>query len=540
MSAPRFQRRERVGAIQKSIFTRYLGITMGIVVLSFIMLGTVMMAFFAQYWRGEKKDLLLKNANSIADVSSVFLTKSGEDSYQLETNVLKGFIATFSTSIDADIFITDLEGNILLGNYANSKLTDPQTVPKQTVAAAAQSGYEGRGTFGGLYQSPSYIIGVPMYTSEGQCVGTVFAATSAASVNAFEGEALQMFLVAAVAALAITFCVVGVFAFRLVKPLRQMSAAARSFGSGDFSVRVPVTSSDELGQLAVSFNNMANSLSNSEGTRRSFIANVSHELKTPMTTIAGFIDGILDGTIPKEQEDKYLHIVSDEVKRLSRLVKSMLDLSRIDSGEMQLHPTNFDITNTIVTTLLTFEQKIDEKGIEIRGLEEARPQMVLGDQDLLHQVVYNLIENAVKFTNDGGAISVQVSDSIDRTTVVIENTGPGIAPEDLPMIFERFYKTDKSRSRDKNGMGLGLYIVRTILKLHGGDIAVSSAVGQFCRFEFYIPKPQEAPKLKDTGSFKLKDASYRSKAKEKKATKAEKQEREEPERSKEDDGRPEE
>ena len=360
MSAPRFQRRERVGAIQKSIFTRYLGITMGIVVLSFIMLGTVMMAFFAQYWRGEKKDLLLKNANSIADVSSVFLTKSGEDSYQLETNVLKGFIATFSTSIDADIFITDLEGNILLGNYANSKLTDPQTVPKQTVAAAAQSGYEGRGTFGGLYQSPSYIIGVPMYTSEGQCVGTVFAATSAASVNAFEGEALQMFLVAAVAALAITFCVVGVFAFRLVKPLRQMSAAARSFGSGDFSVRVPVTSSDELGQLAVSFNNMANSLSNSEGTRRSFIANVSHELKTPMTTIAGFIDGILDGTIPKEQEDKYLHIVSDEVKRLSRLVKSMLDLSRIDSGEMQLHPTNFDITNTIVTTLLTFEQKIVE------------------------------------------------------------------------------------------------------------------------------------------------------------------------------------
>lgn len=539
MSAPRFQRRERVGAIQKSIFTRYLGITMGIVVLSFIMLGTVMMAFFAQYWRGEKKDLLLKNANSIADVSSVFLTKSGEDSYQLETNVLKGFIATFSTSIDADIFITDLEGNILLGNYANSKLTDPQTVPKQTVAAAAQSGYEGRGTFGGLYQSPSYIIGVPMYTSEGQCVGTVFAATSAASVNAFEGEALQMFLVAAVAALAITFCVVGVFAFRLVKPLRQMSAAARSFGSGDFSVRVPVTSSDELGQLAVSFNNMANSLSNSEGTRRSFIANVSHELKTPMTTIAGFIDGILDGTIPKEQESKYLHIVSDEVKRLSRLVKSMLDLSRIDSGEMKLHPSRFDIANTVVTTLLTFEQKIDEKQIEIRGLEEAAPQEVWGDQDLLHQVVYNLIENAVKFTNEGGYIAVQVSDSIDRTTVVIENSGPGIAPEDLPMIFERFYKTDKSRSRDKNGMGLGLYLVRTILKFHGGDIAVSSAVGQFCRFEFYIPKPQEAPKLKDTGSFKLKESAPRGKGKEK-GKKEARQEQREPERSKEDDGRPEE
>ena len=501
-------------AVQKSIFTRYLAITMGIVVLSFIMLGTVMMAFFSQYWKNEKRDLLTQNAASIAEMSNAFLSKTSEDTYQLQTTVLKTFIDAFSTSIDADIFITDLEGNILLGNYPNSKLSQPQSVPQQTVSLAAQGMYEGRNTFGGLYRSPSFIIGVPMYAGENKdmCVGAVFAATSVSTVSAFQGEALQMFLVAAAAALGITFIVVGAFAYRLVQPLRQMSAAARTFGGGDFSVRVPVTSADELGQLALSFNNMANSLSNSEGTRRSFIANVSHELKTPMTTIAGFIDGILDGTIPKEQEDKYLHIVSDEVKRLSRLVKSMLDLSRIDSGEMQLHPTNFDITNTIVTTLLTFEQKIDEKGIEIRGLEEARPQMVLGDQDLLHQVVYNLIEN----------------------------TGPGIAPEDLPMIFERFYKTDKSRSRDKNGMGLGLYIVRTILKLHGGDIAVSSAVGQFCRFEFYIPKPQEAPKLKDTGSFKLKDASYRSKAKEKKATKAEKQEREEPERSKEDDGRPEE
>ena len=524
--------------VQKSLFTRYLSITMVIVVLSFILLGMVMMLFFGQYWRTEKKELLTKNAKSIAGMSSVFLTRTNEETYQLQTSVLKGFIDTFSTSIDADIFITDLEGNILLGNYPNSKVESPKAVPKQTVALATQGMYEGRNTFDGLYATPSYIIGVPLYTGDGeQCVGVVFAATSAATVSAFQGEAMQMFLVAAAAALGVTFVVVGAFAYRLVQPLRQMSAAARSFGGGDFSVRVPVTSADELGQLALSFNNMANSLSNSEGTRRSFIANVSHELKTPMTTIAGFIDGILDGTIPKEQEDKYLHIVSDEVKRLSRLVKSMLDLSRIDSGEMKLRPTQFNITQVLVNTLLTFEQQIDEKNIEIRGLEDSSPQMVWGDQDLLHQVVYNLIENAVKFTNPGGYISTTVTDGIDRTTVVIENSGPGVAPEDLPMIFERFYKTDKSRSRDKNGMGLGLYIVRTILKLHGGDITVSSAVGQFCRFEFTLPKPQEAPKLKDTGSFKLKDTGSIKLKKEKKDSRQEKQE---PERSVEDDGRPEE
>ena len=200
-----------------------------------------------------------------------------------------------------------------------------------------------------------------------------------------------------------------------------------------------------------------------------------------------------------------MQVVSSEVKRLSRLVKSMLDLSRIDSGEMKIHPAEFDISNTIVNTLLTFEQRIDAKQLEIRGLEELGPQMVYGDQDLLHQVVYNLIENAVKFTNAGGAISFLVTDGIDRTTVVIENTGPGIAQEDLPMVFDRFYKGDKSRSRDKNGMGLGLYLVRTILKLHGGDIGVSSIPGQYARFEFYLPKPQAAPKLKEPAAPKAKE-----------------------------------
>lgn len=506
--------------MQKSIFKRYLGITMVIVVLSFVVLGSVTMIFFGHYWRGEKRELLTKNAGSIAEVASRFLSEQSPDSYTLETEVLKSFLVTFSRSADADIFITDLKGRILLGNYANSRLEAPEKVLDQAVAQAAAGRYEGIGNLGGMYLSNFYIIGVPMNTEAGACVGAVFAATSSTTVNAVQGEALQIFLLAAVMTLAATFCAVGVFAFRLVKPLRQMSAAAYSFGAGDFSVRVPVTSDDELGQLARSFNNMANSLASSEGMRRSFIANVSHELKTPMTTIAGFIDGILDGTIPSAEQSKYLRIVSNEVKRLSRLVKSMLDLSRIDSGEMKIHPQNFDLTGTIFTTLLTFEQSIEEKHLEIQGLEEAGCQMIYGDQDLLHQVVYNLIENAVKFTNQGGSIRFQISDGIDRTSVVIENTGPGISSEELPMIFDRFYKTDKSRSRDKNGMGLGLYIVRTIIKLHGGDICARSVPNEYCRFEFYIPKPQEAPKLKEN-SPRLKEGRGKEKPKEQKQNEGE-------------------
>lgn len=479
--------------VQKSIFKRYLAMTMAIVVISFVMLGTVMMLFFARYWRSEKKDLLTQNASAISGIAGNFLQRDEA----LPAGVMQGFLQSFSGSIDADIYITDLEGNILLGDYSNSHLSAPATVPTAAVAAAAAGRYEGVNNFD-LYNDRYYIIGVPLKDgASGACVGAVFAATSAATVQEYQWELFKIFLTASAAALAMTFCLSSLFAYRTVKPLRQMSAAARSFGAGDFSVRVPVTSTDELGQLAASFNNMANSLSISEGTRRSFIANVSHELKTPMTTIAGFIDGILDGTISPQEQQKYLQVVSSEIKRLSRLVRSMLDLSRIDNGEMKLNPVDFDITNTIVTTLLTFEQRIDEKQIEIKGLEEAAAQTVHGDQDLLHQVVYNLVENAVKFTQPEGYISVQVADGIDRTTIAIENSGDGIAAEELPLIFDRFYKTDKSRSRDKNGMGLGLYLVKTILKLHGGDISVTSAVGSYCRFEFYVPKPQPVPKLKE-------------------------------------------
>lgn len=497
--------------MQKSIFRRYLTITMAIILLSFTMLGSMMMLFFSNYWRSEKKDLLTKNASSVSNMATRFLTEeSGQ--YLLQTDVLKTVIATFSNSIDADIFITDLEGNIKVGIYSNSKQAGRQTVLQGAVDQAVKGLYEGRGDFGGMYERDFYVIGVPVLASGSMhSVGVVFAATSAGGVSAYLGEALNIFLLAAAGALAVTFCVVGAFAYRLVKPLRQMAAAARSFGTGDFSVRVPVTSADELGQLAMSFNHMANSLTNSEGMRRSFIANVSHELKTPMTTIAGFIDGILDGTIPPAEQRKYLGVASGEVKRLSRLVKSMLDLSRIDNGEMKIHPESFDLSHTLFTTLLTFEQKVEEKKIEIRGLDQIAPQTVLGDQDLLHQVLYNLLENAVKFTNEGGYIAFAISDGIDRTSVVIENSGPGIAPEDLPMVFDRFYKTDKSRSQDKNGMGLGLYLVRTILKLHGGDITVSSVAGSYCRFEFTIPKPQEAPKLKENQPGKLKEPSARRK-----------------------------
>ena len=250
------------------------------------------------------------------------------------------------------------------------------------------------------------------------------------------------------------------------------------------------TSDDEIGELARSFNNMAESLSASENVRRSFVANVSHELKTPMTTIAGFIDGILDDTIPEEKQSYYLNIVSEEIKRLARLVRSMLDLTRLDSGEMKLNYQKFDLLSILVTIIITFEQEIERKNIEIRGLDSITPKMVYGDKDLIHQVVYNLIENAVKFTNENGYIEFDITEDNEQTNFVVKNSGTGINQSEISMVFDRFYKTDKSRSKDKKGLGLGLYLVRSIIRMHGGDISAKSEYGQYCEFDFYIPKKQ--------------------------------------------------
>ena len=232
---------------------------------------------------------------------------------------------------------------------------------------------------------------------------------------------------------------------------------------------------------------MARSLSSVETMRRSFVANVSHELRTPMTTIAGFIDGILDGTIPAEKRDYYLKIVSDEIKRLSRLVKTMLSLSRIDSGQLRLNMVDFDLLGLTGQTLLTFEKRIEEKSITIEGLEDAEPMPVHGDYDLLGQVLYNLLDNAVKFTNVGGSIQIHIEKRDDRTVCSIRNTGAGIPAEEMPRIFERFYKSDRSRGLDKNGIGLGLYIVQTAVALHKGEVLVRSVEGDYTEFSFWLP-----------------------------------------------------
>ena len=476
---------------QKTLLVKYLTISLVIVLSSFIILGAMLVIFLTRYSAEEMKTTLTDNAQAVSSLISTN-SKVGDNQIVINDEIYQMIVSTISKSIDANTIIANNSGEIqVVSDNALKKININNKIPIKTIKEAQKGNFFTSGNMGGAYKNIHYAAGEPIflnYNGENILVGVVFVTSERSSIVEFTTEIIQIFIIAAIATFFILLCVVGLFTYKMVKPLRQMAEATKSFAKGDFTVRVPVESSDEIGQLAEAFNHMADSLSISEGTRRSFIANVSHELKTPMTTIAGFIDGILDGTIPPSKQSYYLNIVTIEVRRLSRLVQSMLSLSRIDSGILKMQKVTFDLSSTAINTLLSFEQKIEEKHINIEGLENLSPSYVDGDADMIHQVIYNLIENAVKFTNAYGYIRVSLTEEPHRTLLSIENSGQGISSEEIVQIFDRFYKTDKSRSQDKNGMGLGLYIVKKIITLHNGDITVSSELGNSCTFTFWLPK----------------------------------------------------
>lgn len=280
---------------------------------------------------------------------------------------------------------------------------------------------------------------------------------------------------------------------RVSAPLREMRRAVKEFAEGDFDRRVAVHGDDEVAELGMAFNQMAQALENTEKTRSSFVANVSHDLRSPMTTIAGFIDAIRDGVIPPEKQGHYLNLISDEVHRLSRLVSSLLDVTRIEAGERKFVMKPFDICEMGRQILISFEQRIEQKRLSVEFVCENDSMMVLADHDAIYQVLYNLCDNAVKFSQDEGVLRITL-DRVSqdergkkgRIRASVYNQGQGIAPEDLPLVFERFYKGDKSRGLDRRGTGLGLYICKTIVAAHGEDIWVTSVEGKDCQFTFTI------------------------------------------------------
>lgn len=483
------------------LFRRYLLNIFSIIIISLSLMSILFLGIATSRWKDEQSQTLKSNTDVVAENVQNLMHSYHYDalSSTVPVYILSNTLNTMCKANNCDIFICGMDGDVILCremiNTQNWKVNkcnkhSVYKIPADIINKASKDNYSDITLLGNTFSINQLVVATPI-RSGNNVIGIVFASKAVvATISAYISSITKVVLFSAITALLASAIIAYGMVYRVTKPLRQMSYATKRYSEGDFSFKVTVDGDDELADLAKAFNKMASSLSVLESSRRSFVANVSHELKTPMTTIGGFIDGILDGTIPPEKESYYLGIVSDEVKRLARLVTGMLNMSKLEANEMQINATDFDISQCLIKTLLNFETKVTAKSIEILGLDTIDSVFVNADEDMIMQVIYNLIDNAIKFTPDKGFIAFKVFTDGSKTYVSIKNSGEGISKEELDKVFERFYKIDKSRSFDVRGAGLGLYIVQSIIHLHSGEIKATSEEGAFTDFTFWIPNSQ--------------------------------------------------
>ncbi len=484
----------------RSIFAKYVTAFMSIIIFGFAILLLIVSSIGGNYSSQAKETLMTNTAEMIQiyldekmadctpDDFSAVLTEIGENRLASLLESVSGFEADLSVLI-ADhtgkvCYVQAIEGDLpegTLGELLPSAITKTLVVGGEVMGELRVESL-GRAIF---------TCAMGIHNAEGELCGMIAVCSGDRNLG-FTVENLTQTIVTSAALVLMASLIAAYFLTeRTIAPLREMCKAARKFSAGKFETRVRVRGKDEVAELSEAFNQMADSLENLEKMRNSFVANVSHDLRTPMTTIAGFIDGIRDGVIPPEEHDHYLEIVSFEVQRLSRLVTSLLDISRIQAGDRKFTMKPFDICEMARLILISFEQNIEEKHLEVDFACEEDRMQVFADHDAIYQIFYNICHNAIKFSYHGGMLRLRILYTKEKKVLIsVYNEGEGIPEADLPMVFDRFYKSDKSRGLDKSGVGLGLYIAKTIINAHEERIGVSSEAGKYCEFYFTLQRVQ--------------------------------------------------
>ena len=461
----------------KSIYLRNFTATALLVLTCFILVAFSFVGIGRLYLIREYKSDMVASAEEVSRTAAAVGQNDSMNSW-----LLSMIISAISRSTGNHIFITDANGLVMSCSDQTPMCKHYGTLLPEDIMAEIKSGQETEiSTLGGMYTNPRYIVTHEITReTDGELMGYVFVTNAPDNILSNWSTFVLIATVIAVLVLCMSLAVSLVYSKRMARPLDEIAAASRKFARGDFSVRVKQQEdpTDEMGALIDSFNKMADSLQNAENRRSEFIANVSHELRTPMTTIAGFADGILDGTIPKDQETKYLTSIRDETRRLSRLVRDMLDASqtRARAADPSKH-TVFDLTELVLQTLLSFETRATQKNLDVDPQLPENHIMVIADKDAITRVIYNLLDNAVKFATPGSCLTLRLYRDAQKAYVSIKDIGETIPQDDLPFIFDRFHKSDRSRSLDKDGVGLGLYLVKSIINSHDEDIAVKSEDG---------------------------------------------------------------
>lgn len=398
-------------------------------------------------------------------------------------NEIKNQLQSLDTYLNADIWIVDTKGTVLLNTDSTS--TESVTISNFDMTDFGNK-YSQVGTFYDYFSTETLSVFSPItvnYKVRGYVIIHKPVSSLISNANSICAIIYQSFGLIFL----FGFLALGFFTYTVYHPIRKICKVADEYANGNFDAKIDVHTNDEIGYLAASLNYMANELNTLEDDQKKFISNVSHDFRSPLTSIKGYVEAILDGTIPVEMQDKYLNIILFETERLNKLTKSLLELNRFGKHGIMLDVTDFDINSTIKTTVRTFEGVCTQKRISFQLILTGEKLSVSGDFSKIQQVLYNLIDNAIKFSHHDSFITIETTEKNEKVFVSIKDTGIGIPKDSLNKIWERFYKTDLSRGKDKKGTGLGLAIVKEIVNAHGENINVISTEGVGTEFIFTLP-----------------------------------------------------
>ena len=493
----------------KTIFRKQFAMYIGNLLLIFLILGVVLTGMARNYFHQQKQKTLTAQSQRIAEghLSTIFATRPF---VIVEETPIEIHMLMLYNYFDASSFVCVFEE--VLPGYENGLFSDARLrvltstanfhtweYDMERVNGVINETLEFRrarygqivtvtGTMNGIFEERMMVVGYPI-VHMGVTHGIVFMNSPIAEIEENIREFVNLVLLCLLLSIFIAFVLVYFSSRTISRPIRMISDVAKVIAAGNFDRRLTVKSLDEVGQLAESFNDMAESLANQENSRRAFISNISHDLRSPLTSVKGYIQAMLDGTIPQENRDKYLQVVLDETERVTKMANDLMFIGKFQNFGPDLDLSRFDINELVRTTLITFEGRIRDKNIQIEALLADEKNIVEADCEKIQRVIYNLIDNAVKFTGSDGLISVKTildHPNPGKITVYIKDDGPGIPFDEQKKIFDRFYKSDQSRGLDKTGSGLGLAIVKDFIQAHGETMILNSAPGQGSEFGFTL------------------------------------------------------
>lgn len=458
-----------------------------IISISFLLLGVGVTSVFVKTFINQKRDVLVEQGEEISKLIKNFYYLGGyfnTKELSNEINILDKYLDASLIYVNEDYEITIISSKIdsaWLGKTLEIKQND-----KKPNSFKNKQYFSFTGNMGGIFDEEVFTVGYPVIVNNYK-IGIIFMNTSMSSIINTIKEVYEKIVFISLLVIAISFIFIYIFSRKITLPLIEINKTAKIIASGNLNKRIQIKSKDEIGQLASSFNEMTESLSQQEKKRTEFISNISHDLRSPLTSIKGFLQAILDKTIPPENQERYLKIVLEEVERLISLSNNILEINKLHLNS-ELNYTEFNINEVIRLSIINLETRIIDKNINVNVSFSEENTFVKADIDKIHRVIYNLLDNSIKFTNEGGQIFIETSLTEENVIISIKDTGCGISKENQKKIFDKFYKEDSSRGENKNGSGLGLSIVKDFILAHNQKIAVKSELNKGSEFIFTLER----------------------------------------------------